>query len=410
MHHILPATEDTTARETVCLAQRLPNEVLDIIFAFYDNPAPSASRLCREPDFQLTACNNAVLKAVSCVCKSWRPAALPILFRHARFFLQYGIDAPGPDLDVEVTPFLDFIQQEDFGSIVETFVLGISDGVEEANYRPSDCQLRNIVTFWHSLFKVVDAVRITIVAPPAVLGSLTCCFVDSDEVPNFQIPYHILSLSRAVKAELRTSDIGKRSKRYSPCHKYGLFNIRPWSSLLLNEGSFLNAYRLPDEERRWRRPPSILHDLVGVNAPHPKALIPATVRSLSYIAICPFWLHFTHLNDNLPRLSRLYLQFVPIEELAMDYWQREEVDVDTLELQRSCCYDELLGKLLRHDYPDLYRIPDNYRYLREVKIGGAAVDPSWSGEVETRIKETVADRHLAWRMEETGVLRRDLPS
>ncbi|MCJ1414661.1 hypothetical protein MMC32_000988 [Xylographa parallela] len=198
------------------------------------------------------------------------------------------------------------------------------------------------------------------------------------------------------------SDLLENSRRYSPCHKHALFNIRPWSSLLLNEGSFLRAYSLPDAGRRWRAPPSILCDLVGAEAPHPKTLIPSTVRTLSYIAVFPFEGHFAHLIENFPHLNRLYLQFIPINELTPDYRQRSLVDVIALTVQRDFCYDDLLSKLLQHT------LPTKYRLLEEVEIGAAATDPSWSAVVEKRIEDAIADRRLDWRMEEKGTLRRDL--
>ncbi|MCJ1431954.1 hypothetical protein MMC27_001310 [Xylographa pallens] len=402
MRRTLPTTEDTITRETVCPTQSLSNEILAIIFAFLDSPAPSISGLRHQPNFQLTASDRIVLKSLSCVCKAWRPVALRILFRHARFLLQYRIDAPRPNLNAEVKPFSDFILHRGLVRIVETFVLGISDGVEEANYRPRDSPPHDIVSFWHNLFGIIDPVTIVIVAPPIILGSLTCCSVNSYEIDDFHMPYHFLSLSRPRKIELCPSDLLDSSRRYSPCHKHALFNIRPWSSLLLNEGSFLRAYSLPDAGRRWRTPPSILCDLVGAKAPHPKALIPSTVRTLSYIAVFPFWGHFAHLIENFPHLNRLYLQFIPIKELTSDYWQRSQVDIIALTVQRDFCYDELLSKLLQHT------LPTKYRLLEEVEIGGAATDPSWSALVEKRIEDAIANRRLDWRMEEKGTLKRDL--
>ncbi|MCJ1395411.1 hypothetical protein MMC18_008297 [Xylographa bjoerkii] len=400
MRRTLPPTEDTTARETVCLAQSLSNEVLATIFALLDSPAPSTSGSRHQPNLQLTTCNSTILKSLSCVCRGWRPVALRILFSHTRFLLQYGVDAPRPNLNTEVKPFLDFIRHEGLVRIVESFVLGISDGVEEANYRSRDSPPLDIVSFWPNLFRIIDPASVVIVAPPLILGSLTFCSVNSYEILDFHMPYHILSLSRPRKQELCQWDPLEPSRRYSPCHKNALFNIRPWTSLLLNEGSFLRAYSFPDAERRWRTPPSILCDLVGAKAPHPKALIPSTVRTFSYIAVFPFWGHFAYLIDNFPRLNRLYLQFVPINELAPDYWQRAQVDVLALTVQRDYCYDELLNKLLQHT------LPTRYRLLEEVELGGAATDSSWSA-VEKKIEDAIANQRLDWRMEEKGILRRD---
>ena len=388
------------APETTYPAQSLSNEVLAIIFAFLDSPAPSALGSHQQPSFQLTACSIVVLKSLSCVCKRWRPAALRILFRHTRLLLHYQSNVPKPSLNAKVKPFLDFVRQEGLVPIIESFVLGI--GVEGAHYRPLDGPPHDVVAFWPNLFKVIDPITIVIVAPPAILGSLTCSDVTSYETANFHMPYQILSLSQpSSNINVRSSVIGNASPRYSPCHQYALFNLRPWSSLLMNEGSFLRAYSLPDAYHRWRTPPSILLSLIGANTPHPKALIPSTVRTLSYIAIFPFRGYFAHLIKNLLCLNRLYLQLVPINELASDYSQRGQVDMAYITAQLDSCYDQLLSKLLQQT------MPTRYHLLTEVEIGGAAIDPSWSVAVEKRIEDAIVSECLDWRIEEKGILRRN---
>ena len=383
-------------------AQSLSNEILAIIFAFLDSPAPSALRSRQQPNFQLTDCDVIPLKSISCVCKRWRPAALRILFCHTRLLLHYPFYGPKPSLNTKLKPFLGFVRRENFVPIIKSFVLGV--GVVETSYRPADDPPHDIVSFWPTLFNVIDPITIIIVAPPAILGFLTCCTVDSRQHANFHMPYQILSLSQTSSSvDVHRQNISNTRPRYSPCHHYALFNLRPWSLLLLNEGSFLRAYSLPDAYQNWRTPPSILPALIGANSPHPRALIPSTVRTLCYIAIFPFQGHFALLKYKLPYLSTLYVQLIPINELASDYAQRRQVDIVYLKRELDSCYDELFSNIFQKI------MPVRYRLLTEIEIGGATMDPSWSFAVEKRIQDAIISQRLDWRMEGKGIFRRELP-
>jgi hypothetical protein len=69
---------------TVCHIQKLPNELLSNIFENFDVPKPSDFGLNDEPTFDLTDSKSANLKSISRVTKRWRNLVIPVLFNHAR--------------------------------------------------------------------------------------------------------------------------------------------------------------------------------------------------------------------------------------------------------------------------------------------------------------------------------------
>jgi hypothetical protein len=110
----------------------------------------------------------------------------------------------------------------------------------------------------------------------------------------------------------------------------------------------------------------ILSDLVGAEFDDQKALIAPTVRDFSYIGIFPLTSHFNCLVQNLPRLDRLYTQFVPRNEIIHDRKKMYQVEATDLWTERNGCYTILMRELFNAP-PE-----DNYRYLKEFESGDAA--------------------------------------
>ncbi|MCJ1475127.1 hypothetical protein MMC13_003787 [Lambiella insularis] len=318
----------------------LPSEILVYIFTFLDSPAPSASRLSDQPTFSVTERETTDLKSISKVSKAWRPSALRLLLRHARFLLEYELDAPRPSLNALTKP-----------------PLRRHRGDELPTHRPP-----------------APLQPPPLAHPPPQRRLLP---------PRIQPP--------------------PPPPRHSPTHPSSLFNLRPWRTLLLNEGSFLRAFSPPS--RHIHRPPSLLPSLLGARAPHPRALLPSTIRSLSYTAFFPFWPHFAQLLQHLPRLERLHLQLTPVgaADLLPDPWLRGVVDVAELIFQRATCYRELLDALVG-EAPR-----GDWRALREVRVGepdgeeGHSFDVTWA----PKARERVGEGRAGWRWEGGGVLRRE---
>jgi hypothetical protein len=254
------STDNLSSPTTI---QMLPNELLSNVFGFLDSPKPSTSALRDEPHFTLTQTGVADLKAISLVSKRWRRVIQPVLFRHARFIVAKA-EGPNPVLKQEIQPFLDFAAQDSLQQVIKSLTLVIEDNKIAHNPDEID-RLNGFGTFWQTLFDTIDLADLVIAAPVDALGALTSCHVFMEDAWTFDCPYHYLRLQRspicndstlAESVTLPTEDvnIGPSLEMEAPATRENftsssirketspLFEIRPWSSLLLNEGSFIKAY------------------------------------------------------------------------------------------------------------------------------------------------------------------------
>jgi hypothetical protein len=263
-----------------------PNEILSHIFGYLDALPPSASisTLCDEPHFNITQDATAPLKAVSCVSKRWRLSVAPLLFKYSRFISGELNDRR--TLTEQIQPFLNFVGVGHLNKVILSFTLIVHDrkttNIPEGGYQPN-----SFCTFWSSLFAVIDPVILLIVAPAQALGRLSSCNVSLLDEWTFDCKCHYLKLERpigksndarnnvvdATKFEANPLD-GNASavaqhadditlRRLQELRAWDdlradsstLFEIRNWSKLLLNEGSFIQAYATYE----WwlRQPPSV---------------------------------------------------------------------------------------------------------------------------------------------------------
>ncbi|TVY57408.1 hypothetical protein LCER1_G000814 [Lachnellula cervina] len=153
-----------------------------------------------------------------------------------------------------------------------------------------------------------------------------------------------------------------------------LFDVRPWTTLLLNEGSSIRAYCT--EEFWLRKQPSILPDLCGSDEAAKKTFISPTIKTMNYIAIFPMQTHFAALVDNLPSLERIYVQIVPRNNALDDPERMLDVEPTDLWMERNNCY--------AHMVRELFGAPPtrNYKYLQQFESGDAADRDAWLMAVE----------------------------
>ena len=435
----------------------LPNEILSYIFGYLDSPAPSISTLREEPVFELTNAEVANLKTVSLVSKRWRGAILPLLFKHSRFIITEPTASRLPLLEV-VRPFLDFSRNNSLNKVTTSFVLLVSDkkvGNRSDYNRRSD----RFEAFWETIFKTIDPTELLIVAHPEALGALTSCSVFLSDAWCFDSPYHYLQLQRSplnligieetggvdrvlkpgqIRRDeqsepqpesssldsnlnntedllsrpidinpqiLRVSSQAEKSSSISRVSldreithvkSSALFHLRPWSSLLLNEGSFIKAYST--YEFWLRQPPSvsrickfkdgaltvlqILPDLVGeseMDESPQQALISRTIRDFSYIGMFPMVSHFSALTKNLPRLDNLYVQLVPKNNILNNPKKMTQVEAGDLWLERNSCYAILMRELF--NAPPLM----NFKYLQVFESGDAADEEAVRSNSNTKL-------------------------
>ncbi|KAK0619082.1 hypothetical protein B0T14DRAFT_518535 [Immersiella caudata] len=290
---------------------------------------------------------------------------------------------------------------------------------------------------WDLLFSLMDPRRITLMASPQMLASLLSRMLFLGDAWSFSRDLtHIVSLSRDFKARRTqpaappaaqpTRDAGATNTNTSPSSNSShgtkrpfatpssLFTIRPWTHLLVNEGSSTRVYKT--YEFFLRRPPSILGALLGCEeAPNDTPLIPPTLTSMSYIAIFPLSSHFQSLVTYLPRLERLYIQLVPQNDILCDPEEMRNIQPSDLWMERNTCYGLIMRNLLNSelDGSDDDAVSDsdeeerprssenNWRHLRVFESGDAADRDAWEMAVQY-IRTSGAD----WHVESDGIFVR----
>ncbi|KAF8858873.1 hypothetical protein BDZ45DRAFT_689687 [Acephala macrosclerotiorum] len=386
-------TFDNTTTSATSTIHVLPNELLTQILGYLDINKPS-DNLLDEPRLDLTQSDTADLKAASRVSKQWRRIVFPSLFKHAQFIVSEP-KHHRKTLDEQTPPFLAFAVRTSLRSIIASFTLVVQDAKVSGN---GGIGLDPFSTFWHSLFDVLDPPELLIIAPVEALAPLTTCRVELADSWQFDCPCHYIQLKRPLTsattpAETSQGDDGTITSNARPWYST-LFEVRPWNSLLLNEGSFIRAYATYEW---WQRePPSILPDLVGVETPNNAALISPTIRDMSYIGIFPISSHFNCLVNHFPRLDRLYTQLVPRSEILQDRTKMSQVEAEDLWMERNGSYANLMRELF--NAPPV----NNYRYLKVFESGDAADRDAWNMAVEY-----VKRAGNGWEVAGDGVFTRD---
>ncbi|KAH8808004.1 hypothetical protein F5884DRAFT_676331 [Xylogone sp. PMI_703] len=381
--------------------QDLPNEILADIIFYTDSSPPSPTRLLGEPNFEVTDSPSTPLKNLSLVSPRWRQIVLPLLFRHVRLKIwgtKYSLLSKST-LHEWFSPLGDFLTRRSLGAVVQSFALCIqSEKALPITHGPYT--VIEFAKFWDNLFQIIDPTDLLIVAPVRHVGLLSGSRVKMQDAFLLDCPYHYLQLQRdGIGSDSATENAASEpdesgaqpTSTQSSTNEIPvatdhpqepatgdipskLFNIRPWTKLLLNEGSFIKAYSV---DSYWmREPPSILEHLFGAAAPPYTATIPATIRTLSYIGIFPIASHFSIITRHLPLLDRLYLQLVPRSNILENPSKMTNVDPEDLWMERNSCYALLMR--------ELFNVPPtgNYRYLKEFESGDAADRDSWHMAVE----------------------------
>ncbi|KAK7947110.1 F-box domain-containing protein [Apiospora aurea] len=345
---------------------QLPREILAEVLEFLVGPAPTEYRLHDQPSDGLLESEVLDLKSASQVSHLWRGQALPILFRHVQWRPELSsLDGLDP------VPLLRFLVGNRLQRNVITFTLLVDFAdhqIESARVayqiRPSDLEW-----LWDQLFAAIDPLRFTIIAPPATLAAFLNRMLFLDDAWSFNIPYHILSLARSHRGprrdsenmlDLLSSPFGTSSsppgasssvagsfKGAVPAPPCPFLTLRPWTSILLNEGSSIRAYQT--YEFFLRSPPSMLSALLGTGEyPNNSPLFPRTVVDFNYIAIFPLSSHISHLIHHLPKLDRFFVRFTPRPNncILEDRQTLKHVDVADLWMERTTAFRHMLGEIV----------------------------------------------------------------
>lgn len=391
--------------------------------------------------------------------------ALPYLFRHVLWtFDRWDIvfaQAVDRGSEGSATPLnmLSFIEQNRLGHYVESLTMSVSDRmygkhrlsgaagssrdddipdlvslslaeVREtaggtARWSRHDSSTEDSNWLWERIFDVMDPRRLTIIALPRMLASLLSRMLYKGDTWRFKDQYHILSLERDGKtlasgakwggtmqgAEPEATESPGPSKRPNCSSqpkrvRTKLFTIRPWTSILLNEGSSTQVYK--QYEFFHMRPPSILGSLLGCEEfPNDEPLIPPTVRSLAYVAIFPLSSHFNSLVRHLPPLDRIFVQLVPRNDILEDPEEMRNIQMADLWMERNTCYGLIMRELFADpetdsddDDSDAGRA-NGWKELSVFESGDAADQEAWEMAcVYVRMSGA------AWSVEGDGILVR----
>ncbi|KAI0383393.1 hypothetical protein F5Y04DRAFT_33926 [Hypomontagnella monticulosa] len=412
---------------------RVPPEILLHVFEFLEGPAPSQVRLRDQPSDDMLNSQPGFLpslKAVSRVCKVWRSLVMPSLFRHILWRPKMSSLSA---FTLNPIPLLRFLEDNRLDRAVTTFALVVDFVDKEAGIRHITPEIRSVDLewLWDQLFSVIDPLRFTIVAPPTTLAAFMSRMLFLEDAWSFSIPYHILSLARTKRSSPRDKLLSEHietklsnlqvstpeqgttrpsrsaivepstassSFRYRNPPACPLFTIRPWTSILLNEGSSTRVYRT--YEFFLRRPPSMLGALLGCEEhPNDTPLIPPTVVDFSYIAIFPLSSHFEILLQNLPRLDRLFVQLAPRpgNRILEDEEEMKHIDPADLWMERNTAYSSLMRELTFAADPAGH--PRNWASLRVFESGDTADHEAW----EMAVQFVQRSETEGWKVEREGV-------
>ncbi|KAL6892455.1 hypothetical protein HDV57DRAFT_182584 [Trichoderma longibrachiatum] len=371
---------------------QLPNEIISYILDFLDTPSDFEQRQYDDPalipgldhsDGSLSDSPRGNLKSASLVCRLWRRCTLPLLFRNVIWRFQHIIRPPpgqDPLSTVEGLEFLRFLIATGLDQCVQSLTIVIdyptsaigddlshftSFGVLPShvpfpiltehdddiviepgpNSRPK-AQSNNWL--WETIFDHLDLLSINLISSPAILASLLGRPMNLSGCWIFRQRFHILSLSRPAKPVERSPTTSKtpvtirprpRIKTTVPC---SLFSIRPWESMLLNEGSSVKVYTTYEYFNHV--PPSLLNALLDAGDESMQHLLLNTLRSFSYIAIFPLATHINHdLIHHIPALESFYIQIVPrAPSFAGDDYRHPAMDISDLWMERNTAYASLI--------------------------------------------------------------------
>jgi hypothetical protein len=294
----------------------------------------------------------------------------------------------------EVQIFLDFVRRENLSMVIHSLTIVMLNTDSLLKHDRID-ETHVCGMFWEDIFAVVNPTDVVVVASPQGLGAATSCFVDTTDAWNFSMPYQLLALSR-------TATPPRPATRYSadgcvPEGKLSLFELQPWTKLLLNEGNFIRAYT--SFEYALKTAPSILPELIGTPHTFGVPALSPTIRDFSYIAVFPFGTHFSNLTRNLPRINRLFVQLTPRDDILSDKKTMAQVEPMDLWMEQNRCDASLMGKLFtRHP-------SNNYRYIREFESGDAEHEASWK-----MASEYVRRSRTGWNVGRKGTFMREIKS
>ena len=338
--------------------ESIPREILDLILDHLDQWTIPERNLRIQPSpavFTTTPPATLSLKSLSLVSKSFRHAIIPRLFTHVRIVQIISTSAIA-NAEVHADPFswvgvisdlASFLDRHALGRCVQSFTLRV-EGFYPAYYTPSSSENRWILDIekqWQNLFRLVSSSlrRLTILASPYCLGILLSLKLDPYINEALHMPYHLLVLEKPGLSP-RTKDSGTTDSSV-PSSISKLTDVK-WTSLLLNEGSFLRYHA--DHTQHWL---GQLLSTLEINGEYWfSRSFSQTIQSVEYISAFPAYEHimaWINALEPMSNLKEISFQTIPIQDLDPDPYQRDSANFWLLENNRDTVYQAIFTKFVK---------------------------------------------------------------
>ncbi|KAL4916324.1 hypothetical protein BDW62DRAFT_212051 [Aspergillus aurantiobrunneus] len=262
------------------LIESLPNELLDEIIHHLSSPPPSSNRLHHPPSAHLTKYPNRDLKNLSLTCSRLLDLVRPRLFSH-------GCLEPK-----DANEYLSFVSKSELGRYVTSVVVNGNNAFDGCGGFG--------LPWWRRFLCSLTPQRLTVIAPPSVIGELFGMKVPQEHSWAFEIPNQIVQLEcdwRNCKPILASDEC---------C---SLLDCLPWSSMLFNESSSLKAYN--HYEYFLYQVPSLFHRWsawASTQSPTERPRLAFSLGNLTtftYVAVFPFYNHVQLVLDAVEFMTNL---------------------------------------------------------------------------------------------------------
>jgi hypothetical protein len=264
----------------------LPNELISHVFRCLDSPSPFLQASLHQPNPAAVRVSRSPLKQASLLSHRLRRLALPFLFHHV------SVDPS------HLKSFLSFVKTNDLGAHVASVVA----------YLPSPCSHYHPPWWFQLLSQLPGLTCISIIAPPHIFSEVTETNTRSRDTWAFNMPLQILQL-RYHPSDVDSTEESSRQSGVMGDH---LLLARPWSSILVNEGSSLKAYTTWEY---WLR--STPSPIYALSDPYRFTAFISNLRSFSLVSIFPIYGHVEralHLIKQMHHLRSLFVKLIPEPE------------------------------------------------------------------------------------------------
>jgi hypothetical protein len=294
--------------------------------------------------------------------------------------------------------FLDSTQNCSAGDGVQSLTIIATEELNDVNLDYIRDEMHCLIAtaaFWNLLFEKLDPKRVTVLAPPSTLACLLACsmnMMDAWAFPGMAMqlvsvwreprPVEVAGYCRSPSGN--DYDVMQPVELILEPNEYGrpafssLIYIRPWTHLVVNEGSFLEAYST--YEYFHKNPPGILASVGRAFR------LETDMWSVGYKAVFPFGNHIGSPLDritykgNSSNVRKLYVKLAPDpdDKILDDPAQIGKADMADCWREVETAYRFLTDPALRGE-PD-FSPPGVARELEMFGFGDSSI---------TSIRETV---------------------